>query len=96
MPIIEHDYTLPKEQIFFCCDKQGYGIRLNPKNVPEKQQMYNDYRFVVQVGFRSNYIVKLWLSNGSNRVLNPNTFRINKLYFITREPIDTISLEASK
>ena len=57
--------------------------------------MYNDYLLFIQVGFRSNNSVKLWNSDGSTRLINPNKIPFNKFVYGSRN-LSTISLESKK
>lgn len=71
------NFCQAKEQVFFCVDKKGYGTRFKPKSRAEKQQMYLEYPFVLQTGFRHPYSVKIELEDGSNKIYNPNRLKIN-------------------
>jgi len=87
------DYTKKREQVFFCLDKKGYCMRFKPKKRVEKENMYNEYPFSIQVGFRSIYKVKIWLNQGLNRLVNPNTIPFDNPKHITSFSIKTVSLE---
>lgn len=87
------NYTDKKEQVFLCIDNKGFLMRKRPLNAPEKQQMYLDYPLVIQTGYRSHYSVKVLFDDNSSRCINPSKFKINKSYFFSRKPINTISLE---
>jgi hypothetical protein len=90
------NYTDKREQVYIAIDKDGYLTRLKIRNNTQKQQMYNDYSFVIQVGFRCRYMLKIWFNGGSFRYLNPNKYRINDRSFISRNVINTISLEVEQ
>lgn len=83
----------PKDQVFFCIDSDGYCVRLKPKTPFEKQYMYKEYPFVIQTGFRTKDRVQIDFYNREIRLIDPNKYPIGRRHFLSRNKIQTISLE---